>query len=213
MLKCTSECIQTLVATPGSIKFDALVATSNEVDAANLPGNFDELTTLINDGKLKLVDEYGNVLKVPAQKTTTVIPEPEILEKEDLLPIILLAIGLAIFLIVIVCLIIAICVKKKKQQEKVGPLAVATPGAPMMMNTNYMNLEYADTLEGTVGSMNKRKTQSSGVLLQDAELEAGKEIPATPAHYIDPTLDELEKTTTLSPEKVRLLLANKSTVR
>ena len=91
-----------------------------------------------------------------------------------------------------------ICAHKKRMpilQEKTGPLAVATPGAPpVLMTPNYMNLGYTDTLD-LPAAAGKPK-------LEDLEDGGAGAVPATPARYVDPSQDLLQSTQTLAPEKM-----------
>jgi len=231
-LSCDS-CVKRLDVRPGSIVVEAEVATSDPVEAGELKVSYDDLKKAVEAGDLVLLDDKGNRLPVPPQKTDgagpgSATPTPQMIEEEDLVPMILLAIGLAIFLIVIVCLIIAICLKKKKQKEKVSQLAVVTPGAPppLMNKAHYMSLGYADTLEGTPALNSIRSSpataglgggvasavtgsNSSAVLLQELadedDVESGRDqpVPVTPARYVQPTKDQVDQTQTLSPEAMQ----------
>ena len=77
---------------------------------------------LIEDGNLVLDDDENNRMEVPAQSVERVKDKPKkdrpMMDKANLIPMVLLAIGLTIGLIVIICLICAICLKKKKQMVR-----------------------------------------------------------------------------------------------
>lgn len=78
-------------------------------------------------------------------------------------------------------------------------MAVATPGAPpVLMTPNYMNLGYTDTLDLPVAAA-KPKLED----LEDGGSGEGGGVPATPAHYVEPSEDLLQNTQTLSPDKMQ----------
>lgn len=84
------------------------------------------MVELIEDGKLVLDDdEDGNKMEVPAQTVTRTVgdgpkKDPPMMDRANLIPMVLLVIGLTIGLVVIICLICAICMKKKKQRVSIA---------------------------------------------------------------------------------------------
>ncbi|XP_042237054.1 uncharacterized protein LOC121876169 isoform X3 [Homarus americanus] len=103
----------------------------------------ENLYSLINSGKLKIVGPTNEELTIPPQNINGLVVE----EKNDptKLPIIIGAVVGGIVLIVLVFICVAICLKNKKRMDKVQPLQMTNSKQP-----TYSSIHFEQSLDGTM---------------------------------------------------------------
>merc|ERR1711963_426083 len=110
-----------------------------------------EFSELIASGKLDLSDLDGNKMNVPVQCVQN-CPVEAI--GEDIIPIVIAAVAMAIVLFILIFIVCAVCMKKKKTEEKMKPLT------PPSQAETYRSFQFADSLEGTQASLARNRKNS-----------------------------------------------------
>jgi len=130
-----------------------LVAPTN-LDAGQQAQAMEQFSALINSGQLNLQDLDGNSLDVPSQCVQNC---PVEIIGDDVIPIVIAAVGAAVVVFIIIFICCAICMKNKKTEEKLKPLT------PPSQTPTYRSFQFADSLEGTKASLQRHSRKNSSV--------------------------------------------------
>ena len=111
----------------------------------------------MSSGKLQLTDLEGNLLNVPRQCVSN-CPVETI--GEDVIPVIIAAVAMAIVLFILFFIICAVCAKKKATDKKPFTVsAVLSPNLPTYLpqpqsqTPTYRSFQFADSMDGTNASL------------------------------------------------------------
>ena len=136
MLRTDIANVRNLRTWPGSVEVSFNLVAPTELDAGEQQQAMAEFSELIASGKIDLKDLDGNQMKVPMQCVQNCPVEAIGNQKhtltwlnnnclgEDIIPIVIAAIAMAIVLFILIFIICAVCMKKKKTEEKMKPFTV-----------------------------------------------------------------------------------------